>query len=550
MTTKDLTKTLVTCALPYANGPIHLGHMVEYIQADVWVRFQKLQQHDCLFICGEDAHGTPVMLSASKQGVSPDDLVTTMQAAHHEDFSNFLVEFDQFHNTHSEENKTLVEQCYEAIKAKGDIDVRSIEQAYDPEKNMFLPDRFVKGECPKCGAADQYGDNCEACGATYHPVDLINPVSVVSGATPIEKISEHYFFRLDQYETFLQDWIKNADLQPQAVNKLQEWFEQGLKQWDISRDKPYFGFLIPGTKDKYFYVWLDAPIGYMAALKKLTTIRHDIDFDAYWQKDSTAKLYHFIGKDVMYFHTLFWPAILKSAGYRTPTGVFVHGFLTVNGKKMSKSRGTFITAGNYLKELNPEYLRYYFAAKLSAQIEDIDLNWQDFIARVNSDLVGKYVNIASRCAGFIKKHFDGKLSDTLHDESLFAEISQGADDIATAYQAREFSTAVRSIMALADRTNQYIDQHQPWKLIKEDGQKDQVHLICTQGINLFRLLTIYLKPILPITAQRVEAFLSIEPLTWQDHQSPLLSHKIEPFKPLLQRITEDQLENLQVPSES
>ncbi|MCK4608036.1 MAG: methionine--tRNA ligase [Gammaproteobacteria bacterium] len=539
-----MRKILVTSALPYANGPIHLGHMVEYIQTDIWARFQRLRGNECLYLCGDDAHGTPIMLSANQQGISPEELTATIKVQHQEDFAAFAVEFDNFHTTHSDENRELVADIYKALSANGDIERRVIAQAYDPVKEMFLPDRFVKGECPCCGATDQYGDNCEVCGATYAPCELKNPISVVSGATPIQKESEHLFFRLDKYGDMLKQWIESEHVQPEVANKLNEWFSLGLKQWDISRDAPYFGFAIPGEKDKYFYVWLDAPVGYIASFKNLASRQKELDFDVYWKAESEVELYHFVGKDIIYFHALFWPAVLTGAGLRKPTKVFAHGFLTVNGQKMSKSRGTFIKARDYLEHLNPEYLRYYFAAKLNSSIDDIDLNFEDFMLRVNSDLVGKVVNIASRCAGFINKKFAGMLSATLDDQDLWQQFVAASDKIADLYETLEYSHAVREIMALADKANQYIDQKKPWVLAKEEGREQEVQDICTMGINLFRILMIYLKPILPQMAKEVELFLNVEPLLWQDLEQPLLNHKIEKFKPLMQRVDPDSVSAL------
>ena len=477
---------LMTIALPYANGPIHLGHLVEAIQADIWARFQKLQGHQCLFISANDAHGTAIMLSAEKKGITPEELITSMHAEHIQDFNNFLIDFDNFYTSHSPENKELSSLIYQRLQQKGDITTRNIFQAYDPEKEIFLADRFILGECPRCGAKDQYGDNCEACGATYNPMELINPVSAISGATPIEKESLHYFFHLENYTDLLKNWVTEGHLQPQVTNKLKEWFKEGLKQWDISRDAPYFGFEIPDAPNKYFYVWLDAPIGYMASLKNLEEKRPELNFNEYWKKDSPIELFHFIGKDIIYFHALFWPAMLHGANYRMPTTIVVHGFLTINGRKMSKSRGTFITAKQYYQHLNPEYLRYYFAAKLNAQVEDIDLNFSDFTARVNSDLVGKYVNLASRCAGFISKKFNGQLANQLDNTALFEEFVQVGKDIAHHYETLDYNRAVREIMALADRANQYIDQKKPWAVAKEAGREADVQLICTQGLNLFK----------------------------------------------------------------
>lgn len=535
---------LVTAALPYANGAIHLGHLVEYIQADIWVRFQRLYGNHAVFVCGDDAHGTPIMLSAQKQGISPEVLITDMHRAHAQDFHDFLVNFDNFYTTHSPENRELATLIYERLRANNDIFKRTILQLFDPVENIFLPDRFIRGRCPRCGADDQYGDNCEACGSTYSPTELINPVSALSGTTPIQKESEHYFFAIEKYSDFLQRWMEAGHLQSQMVNKLKEWFATGLQAWDISRDAPYFGFEIPDAPHKYFYVWLDAPIGYMASLKNLAEKNKSINFDHYWKIDSSAELHHFIGKDIVYFHALFWPAMLQGARFRLPTDIHVHGYLTINGKKMSKSRGTFITARHYLQLLKPEYLRYYFAAKLSPQVEDIDLNLEDFLQRINADLVGKYVNIASRCAGFITNQFQGNLADKLPDEKLFQQFINARDTIADCYDHLNYNKAVRTIMQLADVANQYIDHHKPWSLAKQGGQEAQVQAICTQGLNLFNVLTIYLAPILPETAANARAFLNIDSLTWQSLETPLLSHTIHPFKPLMQRIPKEIIEQL------
>ncbi len=535
---------LVTAALPYANGAIHLGHMVEYIQADIWARFQRLRGNRCIFVCGDDAHGTPIMLSAQKQGITPEALIAEMHHTHSQDFHDFLISFDNFYTTNSAENRELATLIYQRLRANNDIFKRTILQMFDPIENIFLPDRFIRGKCPRCGAEDQYGDNCEVCGATYNPTELINPVSALSGATPIQKESEHYFFALEKYSDFLQQWMEAGHLQSQMVNKLKEWFTAGLQAWDISRDAPYFGFEIPDAPNKYFYVWLDAPVGYMASLKNLAQKNKTIDFDHYWQKNSSAELHHFIGKDIVYFHALFWPAMLHGAQFRLPTDIHVHGYLTINGKKMSKSRGTFITARHYLQLLKPEYLRYYFAAKLSPQVEDIDLNLEDFLQRINADLVGKYVNIASRCAGFITNQFQGKLADQLADDKLFQQFIDARDIIAECYDSLHYNKAVRTIMQLADTANQYIDHHKPWILAKQTGQEAQVQAICTQGLNLFKVLTIYLAPILPETANNAAAFLNIDTFTWQDLEKPLLSHTIQPFKPLMQRIPKEIIEQL------
>ena len=537
-------KILVTSALPYANGSIHLGHLVEYIQTDIWVRFQKMRGHECHYVCADDAHGTPIMLRAQNEGITPEALIASVAEEHQADFKAFSIGFDNFHSTHSEENKALASQIYLANLDAGHITTRTISQAYDPEKEMFLPDRFIKGECPKCGADDQYGDNCEACGATYDSTDLINPVSAVSGATPITKDSEHHFFKLADFEDSLKAWTTGGHLQGEVSNKLEEWFESGLRDWDISRDAPYFGFEIPDAPGKFFYVWLDAPIGYLASFKNYCD-RTGVDFDEFMKADSTTEMVHFIGKDIIYFHALFWPAMLQGANFRLPNNIYAHGFLTVDGKKMSKSRGTFIKARTYLDHLNPEYLRYYYAAKLGSGIDDIDLNLEDFQSRINSDLVGKVVNIASRCAGFIKKRYEGKLSSTLSEPELFNAFIAEADTIADKMENREFGHAMRDIMALADKANQYIDEMKPWALAKEEGKEQQVHDICTMGINLFRVLMAYLKPVLPETAIQAEAFLNIAPMHWAELATPLLNHDINKFKPLMTRIESDKIQAIQ-----
>ncbi len=534
-------RILVTSALPYANGPIHIGHLVEYIQTDIWVRFQKMRGHECVYVCADDAHGTPIMLRAEQDGVSPEALIEEMSKQHQQDFADFEVGFDNYHSTHSEENRHYSETIYQRNKESGHIDSRTITQFYDPEREMFLPDRFIKGECPRCGSSDQYGDSCEVCGATYSPGELKNPRSVVSGATPVEKESLHYFFQLGDFEEMLKAWTKAGHVQDQVSNKLDEWFEAGLQAWDISRDAPYFGFRIPDTEDKYFYVWLDAPIGYMASFKNWCD-KNGVDFDSWWSAESDAELYHFIGKDIIYFHALFWPAMLSGAGFRTPSAVFAHGFLTVDGEKMSKSRGTFIKARTYLEHLNPEYLRYYFAAKLNSRIDDLDLNLHDFAQRVNADLVGKAVNIASRTAGFITKRFDGKLSDRCADPDLYREFVGKGELIAELYEGREYSRAIREIMALADRANQYVAEKEPWVLAKQEGKEEELHNICSLSLNLFRVLMTYLKPVLPVMAEKVEQFLNIAPMTWSDFDEPLLAHKINKFKPLMQRVEMEKVE--------
>ena len=534
-------RILVTSALPYANGEIHLGHLLEYIQTDIWVRFQKMQGNECHYVCADDAHGTPIMLKADEMGVDPEELIADVSQRHQADFKDFNIEFSQFHSTHSDENKYFSELIYSRLKESGFIKTRVISQAFDPEKEMFLPDRFIKGECPKCGADDQYGDNCEVCGATYSTTELKNARSVVSGAVPVEKDSEHYFFDLPQFEQQLKDWTNAGHLQDEVSNKLAEWFDQGLQQWDISRDKPYFGFKIPGTEDKYFYVWLDAPIGYMASFKKLCD-NSDLEFDDFFEKDSDTELYHFIGKDIVYSHALFWPATLIGSNFRTPNAIFAHGFLSVNGQKMSKSRGTFIQARTYLETLNPECLRYYYAYKLSSKIDDIDLNLEDFKQRVNSDLVGKVVNIASRSASFVVKKFDKELSKVCCEQDLYDEFVAASSDIAGHYEDRNFGQAMRTIMKLADKANQYIDEKKPWQLAKEEGKMQEVHEITSLAINLFRVLMTYLKPVLPEMAEKSEAFLNIDSLNWDDIKSPLLGHQINKFKPLMTRIEDEQIE--------
>ncbi|QPN46580.1 methionine--tRNA ligase [Priestia aryabhattai] len=527
---------LVTSALPYANGSIHLGHMLEYIQTDMWVRFQKMRGNQCIYVCADDAHGSAIMLRAEKEGITPEQLIANVQAEHSSDFADFLVDFDNFHSTHSEENRELSSLIYSRLRDAGHIATRSVTQYFDPEKGMFLADRFIKGTCPKCAADDQYGDNCEKCGATYAPTELKNPKSAISGATPVLRDSQHFFFKLPDFQAMLQQWTRSGTLQDAVANKLAEWLDSGLEEWDISRDAPYFGFEIPGEPGKYFYVWLDAPIGYMASFKNLCARRPELDFDAFWNKDSKAELYHFIGKDIVNFHALFWPAMLEGAGLRKPTAVNVHGYLTVNGAKMSKSRGTFIKARTYLDHLQPEYLRYYYAAKLGRGVDDLDLNLEDFVQKVNSDLVGKVVNIASRCAGFIHKGNDGVMVAGDAAPELTEAFLTAAPGIAEAYEARDFGRAMREIMALADRANAWIADKAPWSLAKQEGKQDEVQAICAQGINLFRQLVIFLKPVLPVLAADAEAFLNVAPLAWSDHLSRLESHKLNPFKPLMSRI--------------
>ena len=527
---------LVTSALPYANGSIHLGHMLEYIQTDMWVRFQKMRGNQCIYVCADDAHGSAIMLRAEKEGITPEQLIANVQAEHTGDFADFLVEFDNFHSTHSEENRELSSLIYTRLREAGHIATRSVTQYFDPEKGMFLADRFIKGTCPKCAAEDQYGDNCEKCGATYAPTELKNPKSAISGATPVLRDSQHFFFKLPDFQAMLQQWTRSGTLQDAVANKLAEWLDSGLQEWDISRDAPYFGFEIPGEPGKYFYVWLDAPIGYMASFKNLCARRPELDFDAFWKEDSKAELYHFIGKDIVNFHALFWPAMLEGAGFRKPTAVNVHGYLTVNGAKMSKSRGTFIKARTYLDHLQPEYLRYYYAAKLGRGVDDLDLNLEDFVQKVNSDLVGKVVNIASRCAGFIHKGNEGVMVAGDAAPELTEAFLAAAPSIAEAYEGRDFGRAMREIMALADRANAWIADKAPWSLAKQEGKQDEVQAICAQGINLFRQLVIFLKPVLPVLAADAEAFLNVAPLAWNDHLSRLENHQLNPFKALMSRI--------------
>ena len=529
-------KILVTSALPYANGSIHLGHMVEYIQTDMWVRFQKHRGNQCTYVCADDAHGSAIMLRAEKEGITPEQLIAGVQVEHSTDFADFLVEFDNFHSTHAEENRELSSQIYLKLRDAGHISQRSVTQYFDPDKQMFLADRFIKGTCPKCAAEDQYGDNCEKCGATYAPTELKNPKSAISGATPVLKDSQHFFFKLPDFQAMLQEWTRSGTLQDAVANKLAEWLDSGLQEWDISRDAPYFGFEIPGEPGKYFYVWLDAPIGYMASFKNLCARRPDLDFDAYWAKDSTAELYHFIGKDIINFHALFWPAMLEGAGYRKPTAVNVHGYLTVNGQKMSKSRGTFVKARTYLDHLSPEYLRYYYASKLGRGVDDMDLNLEDFVQKVNSDLVGKVVNIASRCAGFIHKGNEGVLVAENAAPELTDAFLAAAPSIAEAYENRDFARAMREIMALADRANAFIADKAPWALAKQEGKQAEVQAVCALGVNLFRQLVIFLKPVLPQLAADAEAFLNVAPLTWADHATLLANHQLNPFQALMSRI--------------
>jgi len=542
--TNSPRKILVTSALPYANGSIHLGHLLEYIQTDIWVRFQKSRGHQCTYVCADDAHGTAIMLRAEKEGRSPEAQIAAVKAEHEADFAGFQIDFDNFHSTHSEENRHFSEEIYKACRDKGHIAVRSITQLFDPVKEIFLADRYIKGECPKCGAGDQYGDNCESCGATYTPADLKNPYSTISGATPVEKESEHYFFKLPDFDAFLKEWTRSGTLQDEVANKLQEWLDSGLQEWDISRDAPYFGFEIPDAPGKYFYVWLDAPIGYMASFKNLCDSEQGkaagLDFDEYWKQGSETELYHFIGKDIINFHALFWPSMLSAAEYRTPTAVNAHGFVTVNGAKMSKSRGTFIKAGTYLNHLNPTYLRYYFAAKLSSSVDDFDLNLEDFVQRANTDLVNKLVNIASRTANFVKKA-GGKLSDTCVEEAMVQDFINAGDSIAAHYEAREFGKAMKEIMALADRANEYIQEKAPWAMNKEEGRQQEVIEVCSVAINLFRQLITYLAPVLPEIAEKTAEFLNLDNMNWESRNTILLGHEINKFKPMLARAEMDKV---------
>lgn len=536
-------KILVTSALPYANGPIHLGHLVEYIQTDIWVRFQRLRGNECIYVCADDAHGTPIMLKARQEGITPEALIERIGREHQQDFAGFHIEFDNYYSTHSEENRQYSELIYNRLKDAGHITSRTIKQAYDPVEKMFLPDRYIKGECPRCGTADQYGDSCEACGATYSPADLKNAVSVISGAAPEEKESLHYFFRLQDFGDMLQTWAAEGHVQSEMANKLDEWFSDGLREWDISRDAPYFGFRIPDTDNKFFYVWLDAPIGYMASFRNWCD-RTGQDFDEYWKADSDAELYHFIGKDIVYFHALFWPAMLHGAGFRKPTKICAHGFLTVNGQKMSKSRGTFIMGRTYLNHLNPEYLRYYLAAKMGSSVHDLDLSLDDFIQRVNSDLIGKLVNIASRSASFINKRFDGRLAETLEAPDVYRSFVARGEEIAEFFEQREFSRAIRELMNMADQANQYFDERKPWVLAKDESTLTDVQAVCTQTLNLFRVLMTFLKPVVPKIAEAAEAFLKLPPQNWSSVKEPLLGVDIGAFTPLATRVERDAVDAL------
>ena len=538
-----MRKIIATSALPYANGPIHLGHLVEYLQTDIWVRSQKMAGNECLYICADDAHGTPIMLKAQELKITPEKLIDKIYKEHIKDFSDFHIEFDNYYSTHSDENKKFSEYIFNQLKERGDIVSKTINQFYDEKAQMFLPDRYIKGGCPKCHAKDQYGDSCEECGATYLSTDIINPISTVSDTKPVTKKTDHFFFKLSSYETFLKKWISNDTTQTEIKNKLNEWLSDGLVDWDITRDAPYFGFNIPGTKDKFFYVWLDAPIGYIASHKNYCE-KNDKNFDEYWKSDSNCELYHFIGKDIAYFHALFWPAMLEGSGFRKPNAVYCHGFLTINGEKMSKSRGTFFNARTYLNHLNPEYLRYYFASRLADKIEDIDLNFDDFQSRVNSDLVGKIINIGSRCSKFINKDFSNELSATFNNEKLINNCLSHVDEIINNYEGRNFSTNVRLISSMADDINKYLDEEKPWVKIKDKNNHELVQKICTDGMNLFRILIGYLKPVLPKISEKVENIMQCDPINWENIKDSILSKKIQEFKPIITRIDKDSLEGM------
>ena len=536
-------KILVTNALPYANGSVHIGHLVGYIQADIWVRFQKMKEKDCLYLCASDSHGTPIMLSAESIGLEPEALAEQYTKEHAKDFHDFLIEFDNYHSTHTSENEILVGEIFNELNKSGYIEKKIIEQAYDKTQEIFLPDRYVKGTCPQCSTDDQYGDNCEKCGATYKPTDLINPISVLSGKTPILKKSEHYFMKLSHFEDMLKKWIPTIDMNDSVKEKLNEWFSMGLKDWDISRDHPYFGFKIPGENKKYFYVWLDAPIGYLASLKNLAS-KSNVIYEDYFSENSDCHLVHFIGKDIIYFHTLFWPAVLEGAGLKKPNAIFVNGFLTVNGKKMSKSRGTFIKARTYLNHSNPEYLRYYFAYKTNSKIDDFDFDTVDFENRVNADLVGKWINIASRSAKFINQYFKNKTSQSIDNPELIKIFQDQSDDIGLLYEKREFGQAMRKIMLLADQANQYLEKEKPWILIKDEINYERVHAICTTAINLFLIITIYLKPVVPDIAKEAEKFLNLNFQNWNDINKTIINHNINDYPALLTRIKKEDIESI------
>ena len=538
-----MRRIVVTSALPYANGSIHLGHLVEYIQTDIWARSQKMTENECVYICADDSHGTPIMLKAKELNITPEELIKKTYNEHVKDFTDFQIQFDNFHTTHSDENRLISEEIYQSLKDKGNIISKEIEQFYDNEAKMFLPDRFIKGECPKCGAKDQYGDSCEECGATYSPTDVKNPISTVSNTSPVRKKTEHVFFQLSSYESFLKDWMENNNIQKEIKNKLSEWLRGGLVDWDISRDKPYFGFEIPDLKDKYFYVWLDAPIGYIASHKNYCD-KNKQNYMNDWKEGSKTELYHFIGKDIAYFHGLFWPAMLEGAGFRKPNGVFCHGFLTIDGEKMSKSRGTFFNARTYLNHLLPDYLRYYFSSRLTNKIEDIDLNFDDFMTRVNSDLVGKIINIGSRCAKFINEDFDSKLSSEVGNEELIKSVLSRKEEIIQNYEARNYAANMRIISSLSDEVNKYLDDEKPWVKIKDDSTKGHVQTICSDGINGFKFIIGYLKPVLPEIANKVENLLNCDSITWSNIDNQLKDHKINAFVPLITRINKESIEKM------
>lgn len=526
---------MVTCALPYANGSIHIGHLLEHIQADIWVRYHKMRGHEVYFICADDAHGTPIMLKAQELNISPEKMIIDMNKEHQRDFANFHISYDNYYSTHSKENRYFSELIYNRLKKHGFIKTRIISQLYDSVKGIFLPDRFVKGKCPKCKSTNQYGDNCEVCGAIYNQIDLIEPKSVMSNVTPEIRCSEHFFFDLPYFADMLYQWIRSGILQEEVANKIQEWFDSKLQEWDISRDAPYFGFEIPNTIGKYFYVWLDAPIGYISAFKNMCNKNQTIDFEEFWKKDSDTELYHFIGKDIIYFHGLFWPAILHGSNFRKPDNLFVHGYVNVNGTKMSKSRGTFIKASTWLKYFDSDSLRYYYATKLSSRIDDINLNLEDLVYRINSDIVNKIVNLASRSASFIEKYFRCKLSASMADADIYNYFIDSSEGIGKYLENREYHLAVRNIMNLTDIANRYIDEQAPWRIYKQEQSSTRLHAVCSMGIHLFRIIITWLKPIVPCLSKKVECFLNTE-LRWNTIHKPLLNHKIIPFRYLYKRI--------------
>ena len=542
-----MRKILVTSALPYANGSIHLGHLVEYLQTDIWVRNQKMSGNTCYYICADDAHGTPIMLKAKELDVRPEELIQKTYQEHVKDFEDFGIKFDNYYTTHSEENREYSEFIYNSLKENGDIKSQEIEQFYDESAKMFLPDRYIKGICPKCGAEDQYGDACEECGATYSPTELKKPISIISNTKPSTKKTEHFFFKLSNYTDYLKKWMKRDSVQSEIQNKLEEWLKDGLADWDITRDKPYFGFNIPGYDDKYFYVWLDAPVGYIASFKNMCD-KKNINFDEFWNHESECELYHFIGKDIAYFHALFWPAMLEASNFRSPNSIYCHGFLTVDGEKMSKSRGTFFNARTYLNHLNPEYLRYYFASRLTNTIEDIDLNLSDFQARVNSDLVGKIINIGSRCARFINKDFGNELASELNNNKLHDNIIENKNEIIKNYEDRKYSANIRLITSLADEVNKYLDEEKPWVQIKDNNNRGYVQKVCTDGLNMFKVLAGYLKPIIPDCVDKIEKILQCESISWENIDNQLISKKIDKFEPIINRIDSESIESMRAES--